>query len=57
MSKKSNISAINDVKIEKTLQNFYQKANKQIPSLILHYLPQLLRLFAGKGIQWNPKKI
>lgn len=56
MSKKSKFSVINDVKIEQALQKLHQKANKQIPGLIIHYLPQLPGLFTGKGIQLNSQK-
>ncbi|MGD1909421.1 MAG: O-methyltransferase [Rivularia sp. (in: cyanobacteria)] len=56
MSKKINSPAINDPKIEKVLQSLHQEAEKQLPRLILHYLPKLPGLFTGKGIKWDKTK-
>ncbi|MEM7714719.1 MAG: class I SAM-dependent methyltransferase [Cyanobacteria bacterium P01_A01_bin.68] len=56
MSKKSNLSVINDPKIEQVLQRLHQEAEKQLPRLILHYLPKLPGLFTGKGIKWDKTK-
>ena len=49
MSKKSNLSVINDPKIEQVLLRLHQEAEKQLPRLILHYLPKLPVLFTGKN--------
>ena len=56
MSKKSNFIIINDAKIEQVLQRLHQEAEKQLPRLILHYLPKLPGLFTGKGIKWDKTK-
>ena len=56
MSKKINSTVINDLQIEQVLQRLHQEANKQTPSLILHYLPKLPGLFIGKGIKWDKTK-
>ncbi|AFY30707.1 O-methyltransferase [Calothrix sp. PCC 7507] len=49
-------SPISDRQIETVLNRLHKEANKQVGSLILHYLPQLPRLFLGKGIQWDQTK-
>ena len=51
MSKNTNSTVINDLKIEQVLQRLHQEANKQTPRLILHYLLKLPGLFTGKGIK------
>ena len=56
MSKKRNVTVINDPKIEQVLQRLHQQANKQTPRLIFHYLPKLPGLFTGKGIKWDKTK-
>ncbi|CAN1212582.1 Glr0328 protein [Tumidithrix helvetica PCC 7403] len=49
-------SPINDRQIETVLNRLHKEADRQTGSLILHYLPQLPRLFLGKGIQWDRTK-
>jgi predicted O-methyltransferase YrrM len=49
-------SPISDRQIETVLNRLHKAANQQVGSLILHYLPQLPRLFLGKGIQWDQTK-
>ena len=56
MSKNTNSTVINDLKIEQVLQRLHQEANNQTPRLILHYLPKLPGLFTGKGIKWDKTK-
>jgi len=43
---------LNDPKAEATLARLYKAAIRQGPSLFLHFLPQVFKLF-GKGIDWK----
>ncbi|MEM9507328.1 MAG: methyltransferase, partial [Cyanobacteria bacterium P01_E01_bin.35] len=56
MGRKSTSKVLNDRKIEAVLAQLYQQSDRQIGSLLLHYLPQLPNLLLGKGIQWNRTK-
>ena len=52
MGQKFTAKVLNDPKIEAVLAQLYQESDRQIGSLLLHYLPQLPNLLLGKGIQW-----
>ncbi|MDF5707815.1 MAG: tRNA (adenine(22)-N(1))-methyltransferase TrmK [Nostoc sp. S4] len=56
MSKLSKKSGLNDARVETVLAQLHAEANKQLPGLILHYLPKLPGLLLGKGIQWDSTK-
>jgi predicted O-methyltransferase YrrM len=53
MRKHSRANPLNDPQIEAVLDRLYHQADRQFKSLFLHYLPQLPRLLAGKGIHWD----
>lgn len=53
MGKDSRSSVLNDPKIEAVLDRLHSCADRQFGQLLLHYLPKLPRLFAGKGIGWE----
>ncbi|QDL11971.1 methyltransferase [Brasilonema octagenarum UFV-E1] len=56
MSKLSKPSALNDAKVKTVLNRLHAEADRQLPRLILHYLPKLPGLFLGKGIKWDQTK-
>lgn len=50
-------STLQDAQIERVLDQLHRAANRQIWSLLWHYLPQLPRLLSGKGLRWNEKDL
>ncbi|NOK62121.1 MAG: O-methyltransferase [Chloroflexi bacterium AL-W] len=50
-------STLQDSQIEQVLNQLHRAANRQIWSLLWHYLPQLPRLLSGKGIRWNENNL
>lgn len=46
-------SVLNDEAVEKKLMQLYRATIRQSPSVILHFLPKIHRLFWGKGIDWK----
>lgn len=53
---KLDLSALNNSQVEATLTRLHGEANRQIPKLIRHYLPQLPRFITGKGLKWDAAK-
>ncbi|MGD1918609.1 MAG: hypothetical protein ACFCAD_06810 [Pleurocapsa sp.] len=47
MGQKFTAKVLNDPKIEAVLAQLYQESDRQIGSLLLHYLPQLPNLLLG----------
>jgi predicted O-methyltransferase YrrM len=52
----SKLRVLQDSKIETVLTRLYQKSDRQVVSLLLHYLPQLPNLLLGRGVKWDPTK-
>ena len=52
----SKFKVLNDTKVETVLAKLYQKADRQVGSLLVHYLPQLPNLLMGRGITWDRTK-
>lgn len=49
-------AVLNDPKAEASLMKLYKVALKQNPSMLMHFLPNVFKLF-GKGIDWKTEDV
>jgi predicted O-methyltransferase YrrM len=56
MKKPTQNSPLNDPQVQSVLDRLHGESDRQIGSLLLHYLPKLPGLLLGRGIQWDQTK-
>jgi predicted O-methyltransferase YrrM len=56
MNNNSSLKVLNDPAIAAVLDRLYKAADRQLGSLLWHYLPKLPGLLWGKGIPWDQTK-